>query len=68
MQLVCYYTIKNIFLNVTEFWKINHLIVHETIRIFMFNLVLPWTQNAFEYFWDFSYNFMYLECTQSTIA
>ena len=27
--------------NVTEFWKINHFVAHETIRIFMFNLVLP---------------------------
>ena len=26
--------------NVTEFWKINHFVAHETIRIFMFNLVL----------------------------
>ena len=26
---------------VTEFWKINHFVAHETIRIFMFNLVLP---------------------------
>ena len=26
---------------VTKFWKINHFVVHETIRIFMFNLVLP---------------------------
>ena len=28
---------------VTEFWKINHFVAHETIRNFMFNLVLPWT-------------------------
>jgi len=27
--------------NVTEFWKINHFVAHETIRIFMFNLELP---------------------------
>jgi len=27
--------------NVTEFWKINHFVAHETIRIFMFNSVLP---------------------------
>ena len=26
---------------VTEFWKINHFVTHEAIRIFMFNLVLP---------------------------
>ena len=25
---------------VTEFWKINHFVAHETIRIFMLNLVL----------------------------
>jgi len=25
---------------VTKFWKINHFVTHETIRIFMFNL---WT-------------------------
>ena len=26
-------------IRVTEFWKINHFIAHETIRIFMFNMV-----------------------------
>jgi len=30
-----------VLINVTEFWKINQFTVHETIRIFIFNLVLP---------------------------
>ena len=28
-------------INVTEFWKLNHLVMHETIKVFKFNMVLP---------------------------